>query len=460
MKIKNQMQVENRGEKPESALTRKFVGESPSPARKHFNGISGAWQFPPERTMLKADSNFAVESGRKPQRRHTLLAMALSWALYLASPARTRGEDRVDYRYEDYAEENGRIHVTTHGLYFDTSLAPWLSLKGNYIHDAISGATPLGAPYLRGANAVNTATIDDIRNAGFLEPSFKLGNHTLTPQVAYSLESDYESIGVSLSDAIDFNDKNTTLLLGASHSFDHVLPNEGELDYQGNPLRKRRKDDSSAMLGVTQLLDPATILTAAVTVGYSDGYLSDPYKRVLFDDVPYYPGLDPANPNAYTVWPERRPDHKLREVMFVSLSHNFEKLNGAAEITYRLHHDSFGVTAQTASLQWNQKITKYVIVSPLFRFHTQTAADFYATHFPGDPDNQGEFPLPKNYSSDYRLSALNSFTYGISVSARLQEHLSLELAYKRYEMYGTDGVTGSQQYPKANTFTAGLTLWF
>ncbi len=408
--------------------------------------------------MSKRHLNLSRQRARSPVR--TRAAVTASAMLLFANP-RLRAEDRVDYRYEDYAEENGRIHVQTHGAFFEASLTPWLSLKGNYIYDAISGATPLGPPFLRGSNAINTATIDDIRNAGYLEPSFKLGNHTLSPQVAYSKESDYESIGVSLSDAIDFNDKNTTLSVGIAHSFDHILPNEGQLQNLGDPITHRlRKDDTSVLVGVTQLLGPATVLNVAVTVGYSDGFLNDPYKRVLFDDFPYNVGSDPDNPLPFTVWPEKRPDHKLREVLFASLSHSFEQVNGAAEMTYRLHHDSFGVTANTVTFQWNQKFTKRVIISPLFRFHTQTAADFYATHFRGDPDNQGEFPLPRHYSSDYRLSALNSFTYGVSVEIRLHEHFSLSAACKRYEMEGTDGVTDARQYPKANVVTIGGTLWF
>jgi Protein of unknown function (DUF3570) len=263
-----------------------------------------------------------------------------------------------------------------------------------------------------------------------------------------------------LNDAIDFNDKNTTLLLGVSHSFDHILPNEGELYKLGEPITSpQRKDDSDVLLGVTQLLGPATVFTADLTLGYSDGFLNDPYKRVLFDNFPYFIG-DPANPNPYTVWPEKRPDHKFRQVLLFSLSHNFENLMGAGEATYRFSHDNFGIVSHTISVQWNQKIGKYVTLSPLFRFYTQTAADFYATHFPGDPDNQGQYPLPQNYSADYRLSALNTFTYGLSLSVRVYEHLSADFALKRYEMYGTDGVTSADQYPKANVISGGLTLWF
>lgn len=137
-------------------------------------------------------------------------ALTLSGLLDLASLTRTQAEDRVDYRYEDYAEEDGRIHVRTQGAYFDVELKPWLSLKGNYIHDAISGATPTGAPPLPGQSTVAMTTMDEIRNAGYLEPTFRIWNHSVSPQFAYSTESDYESVGISLNDAIDLNEKHVS----------------------------------------------------------------------------------------------------------------------------------------------------------------------------------------------------------------------------------------------------------
>lgn len=392
-----------------------------------------------------------------------ILAAAVSGFLYLASTARTKAESRAAYRYEDYSEENNRIHVQTQGVYFDTTLNSWIALEGNAVYDAIAGATPTGAPLLPGNRAQNTVHMDDKRYAGSLEPTLKFGNESLSPQVSYSEESDYRSLGVALNDAIDFNEKNTTLLVGLSHSFDHVLPNPGELYHAtGDPITQPlRKDDTDVLLGVVQLLGPDTILSANLTLGYSDGFLNDPYKRVLFDNTPYNPGPDPANPFPFTVWPESRPGHKFTRTVFLSGEQNFEKVNGALEVTYRFHSDDFGITAHTASIQWNQKLGKYFTLSPLFRFHTQTAAFFYGTHFPGDPSDP-TLPVarPSYYSADYRLSALDSFTYGIALSARVHEHLSLEVSYQRYEMYGNDHVTASFQYPKANTITGGLTLWF
>ena len=390
-------------------------------------------------------------------------ALALGALLQVATLSRTRGEDRLDYRYEDYQEENNRIHVKTQGAYFDVGLNASTTLKGNFVSDAISGATPTGAPWLPGTNAVNTAQMNDHRYAGFLEPTFHIDHWSVSPQVSYSEEQDYRSLGIAVNTTRDFNEKNTTLAFGLAHSFDQVLPNEGELYYvtDGPITSPLKKADSSLLLGMTQLLGSQTVLTVNGTLGYEDGYLSDPYKRVLFDGVPYNPGPDPANPYPYTVWPERRPEHKFRQVAFVSLNHYFESVRGAVEATYRFYHDDFEVTASTAGILWNQHVGKYVLLSPLFRFYTQTAAYFYATHFPGDPSNPAyPIPIPNYYSADYRLSELVSYTYGLTLSAQVWQHLSLNLSYLRYEMFGKDGVTSPNQYPKANVLTGGFTVWF
>jgi hypothetical protein len=385
------------------------------------------------------------------------MAIASSSVLYLASMIRVRGENRLDYRYDNYVEEGGRIRVITDGVYFDTDLKAWLSLQGDFVYDSISGATPQGSPPLPGESSVATVPMNDRRYAGSIEPTFKFSNHALSPQFSYSEESDYRSIGIALNDAMDFNEKNTTVTWGGSHSFDQVLPNDGELQGRvGVPITSSLdKNDTAGFVGLSQLLNPATIVTANLTLGYADGFLNDPYKRVLFDGFPYTSGMP------YTVFPESRPGHRFRQVVFLSLQHDFEKAKGAVELTYRFYNDSYGIIANTVSIQWNQKIGKHVIVSPLFRYYTQTAADFYGTHFPGDPsDPSSPIPIPSSYSSDYRLSELETFTYGVTVSARVQKHLSLEVAYMRYEMYGLDGVTAAAQYPKANVFSGGLTIWF
>ena len=58
--------------------------------------------------------------------------------------------------------------------------------------------------------------------------------------------------------------------------------------------------------------------------------------------------------------------------------------------------------------------------------------------------------VPKYYSADYRLSKMETFTVRNVKPARVTDWLTLDLAYKRYEMRGVDGVTSQSAYPKAN----------
>lgn len=367
----------------------------------------------------------------------------LTAIVHLFVVGRTRSEDRVAYKFEDYQEESGRIHIETHSALFEKTINSWLSLKGQYVYDGISGASPTGAPPPTGSDQVPTATLDDVRQAGTLELIAKLGRHTLTPQIAYSSESDYRSLGIALTDAIDFNEKNTTLAVGIAHNFDEIQPEFWD--------SAEHKDSTDVLLGVTQLLDARTVFTANFTFGYSDGYLADPYKGFRFDGYP-----DPT-----AVFGEKRPGYKSKEILFLSLTRFFDKLNGSAEAEYRFYHDSFGIDSHTLGLAWHQKIGKYVIVAPLFRYYTQSAADFYAVRLPGDPsDPDSLVPIPAYYSADYRLSELHTLTYGLKLIVTPKQWLQFDAAYKRYEMIGDDAVTSPSAYPKADIFTVGASLWF
>jgi hypothetical protein len=198
-------------------------------------------------------------------------------------------------------------------------------------------------------------------------------------------------------------------------------------------------------------LTPKTVVTANFTFGYSSGYLADPYKGVRFDGYP-----DPDS-----VFPEQRPDHKSKEILYLSLTQFFDPLNASAELSYRFYHDSFHIYAHTVTLTWFQKVGKYVILSPMFRFYDQSEAYFYAVRLPGDPsDPDSPIHTPKYYSADYRLSAMQTFTYGIQVTGKIRDWLFLDAAYSRYDMQGTDNKPPSSAYPKANVCSGGVRLWF
>lgn len=392
------------------------------------------------------------ESGgrqRKPVARlNRWMGFAVGVGLQALLVQRVRGENHVDYKYEDYSEESGRIHVRTHGALFEIEASSSVSVHGELVFDAISGATPTGGPPPDGSKRVPLATMDDKRRAGNVQVPVRWGGrHTTTPQLAYSLEGDYESVGLSLNHTIDFNDKNTTLALGFAYTYDTIMPDFwfGDKEY---------KNGGDVLVGVTQLLGPKTVLTANFTMGAANGYMNDPYKGVRFDDYP--------DPN--TLFREKRPGYRDKQIGYFALTQFFTPVNGSAELAYRLYHDSYGIMSHTVSLSWFQKLGKHVVVSPMFRFADQSEADFYGVRFPGDaslpPDDPFYVPIPDHYSADYRLSAMQTFTYGLSATWKIKDRVSLDVAYKRYDMLGQDNVTSKDAYPNANVFSGGVRVWF
>jgi hypothetical protein len=355
---------------------------------------------------------------------------------------RAHGEDHLDFRYEFYGEENDRIEVSTYSLLFEKKLIEAITAKGELIYDGISGASPTGSPPVAGSKKVPLAPVDDIRRAGNIAFDIRCGRQTLSPQLAYSLESDYESIGLSLNDAIEFNQKNTTLRFGIARSFDYIEPSSFP--------DAKHKDSWDFLLGVSQLLSPKTVLTADFTYGVTEGYLSDPYKNIRFDGW---------LPNTF-VFPENRPARRTREVALLTLTQFIEPANASAEVSYRFHHDSFGVVSHTAGLTWHQKLGRRVVLAPGFRYYQQSEADFYYIGVPGLFPGDGDASRPRHYSADYRLSRLETFTYGVQFHVRATDWLGFDAGYQRYEMNGLDGKTSSSSYPKANIVNVGFRIWF
>lgn len=280
----------------------------------------------------------------------------------------------------------------------------------------------------------------EFRTAFNLGIPISFARQDVTPSIAFSAESDYVSRGIALNDSYYFNNKNTTLNVGWSGNFDIV---------RDENLVWEHKTTHDILVGVTQLLTPKSYVTANLTFGTEEGYLSDPYRAVMAAT-----NFFQENPSDAALIAEKRPRHRSREIIFLGYNRFFDPLNGAAEVSYRYFHDDWNVNAHTIDLRWNQKAGKRLVLSPMFRYYYQTAASFYYVLVP-DFNN-----LPNHYSADYRLSEFNSFSFGLRATYRIHRHLSLDAGYMRYVMRGLDAVTSQSAYPAANVFTLGLRGWF
>jgi hypothetical protein len=453
----------------------------------------------------------------RAHRRAQLIAMTVALTLLLLRVNRSLGqEDEVGYRKSYYQEDDNRINVTTDTMQFDVGLRNNVRVNGDVVIDAISGATPTGAPpqtqwpfptfnnlyqlayqnsyasqysqfiannqiyvdsgletYQQLTNdatayaqltapniATNSATasyqsltnnpnihnnkvpltqMHDHRTAFSLAVPVTFGPHLVTPSFAFSVESDYTSFAGALNYSVSLNDKNTIVSAGWAHNGDSV---------RDDLFNWQTKTTDDAFLGVQQLFGPKAYLIVNASLSFEHGYLADPYRGVMFADVLQYNPDDPA------LSPEIRPRHRNSQILYVSWTQFITPANGSYELNYRFFHDSYGIFANTAELDWHQKIGKNLVITPMFRYYVQNAADFYYILVP-DSNNPPTF-----YSSDYRLSQFESFAAGLTVTWRVYKHLSLDASYLRYVMRGLDGVTSQSAYPSANIISIGCRIWF
>ncbi len=372
----------------------------------------------------------------------------LGW-LALAAPRLLRGDNSINYKYEDYSESGGRIQVKTQGAFFAQDLGQDFHFQAEGVIDAIAGATPNGQPAPAGSDQVVLTDMHDRRKAWNATLSRQFPGVNVALGYAHSLESDYLSNGLSLNTVTDFNQKNTELLVGVAGTDDRV-----KVFYQTPWVGKRAAD---AVVGVTQLLSPRTFITANLSWERATGYLSDPYKLVQ-KDIELEPGV--SLPFTYA---ENRPDHRTKWVALLAWNHSIPSADGAVEATYRYFHDTYGTNAHTLELRWLQKVGRTVIIEPELRGYQQTAANFYYYQLDATPIlPTGGAPHPEGpfYSSDHRLSALRTYSYGLKVVWNATPALRLDVQLDEYVMRGTDGVTPQSAYPRARILNAGVTiLW-
>jgi hypothetical protein len=374
-----------------------------------------------------------------------LPALPLALVLVLASPKAARADDFLAYKYESYDETGGRMGVRTQGLAASEDLGTDTTVAVTLINDAIAGASPTGIPAPAGSVQVPLASLRDHRKDWEVDLTRRFGDFGVTVGTSQSREHDYVSRGWSLNTQADFNGKNTTLIAGvAGHSDDVETFYDPQHAYVG-------KQAQSAIIGVTQILDPKTFVSLDFTWSRETGYLADQYKLVQKTEE-LVPGSFFQLPFA-----ENLPGEHNSGALLASVNRAFPAARGALEASYRFYGDTYGVTANTVEARWIQKIGDDVTLAPEVRLYRQGAADFYAY----DLDDTDIVPtvIPNGngpaYSSDYRLSSLDGVTCGIKATVKIGRHVQLDLAYDRYTMRGRDGVTPQSAYPVANIYTAG-----
>ena len=374
--------------------------------------------------------------------------------LALCQPRAAKAEDSLTYKFQSWQEDNQRIRVDSHYALAEGDIGTETHIKAMALIDSIAGATPTGElPRTPGGDAP-LAHMEDLRHAWSADISHQFKRVSVDAGYAVSRESDYLSKGWSLNTVTDFNQKNTNLLLGYGRTDDTIM--EPKLGW----TKDRYKTGNDYLVGLTQLFDANTSGSLNVTYGQSNGFMSDPYKIVSTTM------LD-ADPGFYYTPPENRPLEKNKLSVFLSLNHNYEKIHGALETSYRYYHDTFGIRSHTLALLWVQDLGAHFVLQPSARLYRQSQGDFYYYNLDQagvvtsyDPvtleTGTGSAPF---YSSDYRLSKMETVDLGLKLTWKVKPWLWIDAAYDRYLTRGLDHVTPQDVYSKANVFTVGVKLF-
>lgn len=337
-----------------------------------------------------------------------------------------------------YYREDGRIQAIEPVVNVSKTFAGGEVATLNVTFDSLSGASPNGAlpsnvPQTFAAPSGASLTTgrhlytiapgalpadphyqdDRIAAAGDWElPLSRLTHLSLGGKL--SGEDDFISATVSASIAQDFNEKNTTLLLGVDNEFDSLRPIGGapvpDSDYTAfDKDGTKTKDGSGVLLGLTQVMTRQWLSELNLSWDRFHGYLNDPYKITSV--------LDAAGNTLGYVY-ESRPDERTRKSAY--LENRVAWGDGSAGLSLRYMQDDWGIHSDTAMAHVHFAfVNRQQYLEPSIRWYRQSAADFYT------PWLTEEKPVTGFQASDSRLGAFHAFTYGVKYAYKLSSAAGL-----------------------------------
>jgi hypothetical protein len=322
--------------------------------------------------------------------------------------------------YEDRQPGLDRISVSSPSAQLSLKLGEQWGLTAQGTHDAISGASPRYHSAISGASHMH-----DERNAVDLKATRYFSRASVTLGVNSSIEHDYKSNGLSAQARLASDDNNRTWTFGSSVSKDRIDP-------VNQIVVGEHKRVASFFGGVSQVLTANDIVQVNLGLNRGRGYFSDPYKSL-----------------------DNRPRSRDQRTLYVGWNHFVETFQAALRTSYRAYNDSWGVTAHTLALEWQQPVGHGVSLTPSLRYSSQSAARFF---YGPTYDMTLGAPFPPGYvlgsnavqSADQRLSAFGAITGGIKADWQINPTLAADIGLDLYSQRGAWKLGGSGTKGLAN----------
>ena len=268
-----------------------------------------------------------------------------------------------------------------------------LRMDGEYLVDVISSASI-------GQGVTEDGVLTELRHgvgAG-VGKEIDLGSAELDLSLhgTYSTESDYKSWIYGLQTALSFDERNTRLSLGVMRVSDDIRANN-------DPSFRGELDGVTLAFGVEQVLAPRVTFSASYQLAYLEGFLGNPYRRVLFES-----GAPPR---------EAPPNERLRHNLMGRIALVIPSSGTALHLLNRFYADSWDMLAITPELRVYQELgSPYSIARVRYRFYAQSAASFAheSGRYPGSPTDYTE-----GTTNDPKLLDMRTHTIGIAFEQQL-----------------------------------------
>ena len=297
-----------------------------------------------------------------------------------------------------------------------------------------------------------------------------------------SKEYDYLSFNAAGSFAKTSRDGNRQLSVAGQVFFDQVtLITPIELREPGNGRGKSQygtdtRQTYNFTATYSQVLTKRLQAAISTELVSQNGLLSTPFHRVYFKDNPAQNTIPTLNDNFIPRFATAARIENLPRARFkypVSLRLNYYA-SDLVQIRgfYRFYNDNFGITAHTFEVELPVKVTPFFVVYPFYRYHTQTAANYFAPfaqHSISDPYFTSDYDLAAFAANKVGLGLRYSPVYGIGRFhvpgknaqglPRVMRLRSLDLRYANYQQTGSSIYTAADRADlKANIITFDLSF--
>jgi len=386
-------------------------------------------------------------------------AAAAAAALFFAGEASAQVAD-VAGSYTVYHEAPTRTNMTVLTPAADLTVRPaeWLTIKGGYEADVVSGASisvkagPAYAANNPGADVVTAASVQDFRHSPRGGFSLKKGDVTFLANYNYSTENDYKSHAFNIGARTEIFEHNTQLELGYARNFDRVCDRvQGANDvptkfraledsngcFTDDPLRTTRAIGVDGYQGSwSQAWTPVFVTQLVYTAQLQNGFLSNPYRSIIVGQ----------GQRAQEYHPDDRARHSLalRANVFV------RSLRLAIRFGGRAYADSWGVKSGTGELEVEKIFFENLRLTGVGRFYKQSGALFFSDDYTGGDPPLG--PKGQYFTGDRELSPFFSILAGLrlgyGVTAREKKYLGFIQGLRV-------GLSGNVQFFHYEDFTLG-----